>query len=121
MSETERKAKLTTAQEAYSKIKKGEDFAKVVSNYSEDYISAKKQGDLGWLKKGAIDPRFSEQLPAFETAFGYHIVKLIEGPKVVTRPFDAVKGDIRYQLRNKAKDAELKRLTSLVEIKKQGS
>lgn len=42
MGETERKAKLTTAQEAYSKIKSGKKFAEIAKSYSEDKISGKK-------------------------------------------------------------------------------
>ncbi len=127
MGEAERKAKLTTAQDAYSKIKSGKKFEDIAKQYSEDAISGKKGGDLGWLKEGAIDPRFSKKVfsmsagdvsEPFETAFGFHIVKLLEGPMVVKRPFEAVKGDISYQLRNQAKDAELKRLTSKVTIKR---
>ena len=53
----------------------------------------------------------------FETVFGFHIVKLIKGPKSIKRPFSAVEGDIRYQLRNKAKQAELKRLRSKMSVK----
>jgi len=127
MSEPERKAKLTKAQEAYSLIRSGKDFGEVAKKYSEDKISAKKGGDLGWLKQGSIDPRFSKTLfelkpgevsEPFETVFGFHIVKLIEGPQVVKQPFDAVTGDIRYQLRNEAKKAELERLLSKVKIEK---
>ena len=127
MGDTEKKAKSTSAQAAHSQLKTGKDFADVAKNYSEDAISAKKGGDLGWLKEGSIDKRFSDTVFAlkpgdtsepFETSFGYHIVKLIEGPMVVKRPFDSVKGDIRYQLRNKAKDEELKRLKGMVTIKK---
>lgn len=127
MSEAERKAKLTTAEEVYSKLKAGADFAKVADKYSEDRISAKKGGDLGWLQQGAIDPRFSKTVfsmkpgeisEPFETAFGFHVVKLIDGPLVVKQPFKTVEGDIRYQLRNQAKQAELKRLLSLTKIEK---
>jgi peptidyl-prolyl cis-trans isomerase C len=127
MSETERKVKLTTAQEAYSKVQAGQDFGKVAKDYSEDKVSAKKGGDLGWLKEGSIDARFSKTLFAlepgtftepFETPFGFHVVKLIEGPDVVKRPLSAVAGDIRYQLRAKAKQAELERLMSEVKIEK---
>jgi peptidyl-prolyl cis-trans isomerase C len=127
MSETERKAKLTAAQEAYSQILAGKNFAEIARDYSEDKISAKKGGDLGWLKEGSIDSKFSEVLfglkPAevsepFETPFGFHMVKLIDGPRIVRKPFDAVAGDIRYQLRNKAKKAELERLLSTVKIEK---
>ena len=127
MSETERKVKLTTAQEAYSKVRAGQDFGEIARDYSEDRVSAKKGGDLGWLKEGSIDPRFSKTLfelkpgdvsEPFETPFGFHVVKLVEGPKIVKRPFGAVAGDIRYQLRNKAKQAELERLVSKVKIEK---
>jgi peptidyl-prolyl cis-trans isomerase C len=127
MGETERKVKLTTAQEAYSKIRAGRDFGEIARDYSEDKVSAKKGGDLGWLKEGSIDARFSKTLfelepgavsEPFETPFGFHVVKLIEGPKVVKRPLSAVAGDIRYQLRNKAKQAELERLVGEVKIEK---
>ncbi len=125
MSEPERKAKLTIANEAWSKLKAGGDFKKIVDDYSEDRISAKKGGDLGWLKKGAIDPVFSKKIfemkkgdvsEPFETSFGYHIVTIIDGPKVVKKPFESVKGDIRYQLRQQAKQAELERLKSQAKI-----
>lgn len=126
MSEPERKAKLTTAQEAYSKISAGEPFEKIAQSYSEDKISANKGGELGWLKEGAIDKRFSEKVfsmkpgevsEPLETAFGFHVIKLIEGPTVVKKPFEAVRGDVRYQLRNEAKSAELKRLQETVKVK----
>lgn len=128
MTETERKVKLTTAQEAYSKIMAGQDFEEIAKNYSEDTVSAKKGGDLGWLKQGSIDARFSKKLfemepgeisEPFETSFGFHIVKVLEGAKTVKRPFEAVSGDIRYQLRNEAKQAEMERLMGMVEIEKE--
>jgi peptidyl-prolyl cis-trans isomerase C len=127
MSEAERKAKLTAAEEAYSKLKAGANFAKIAARYSEDKVSAKKGGDLGWLKEGAIDPRFSKTVfsmkpgeisKPFETAYGFHIVKVLEGPVEAKQPFEAVEGDIRYQLRNQAKAAEIKRLLSETSIKK---
>lgn len=127
MSETERQAKLTTAQEAYSKVRTGEDFAKVAEKYSEDKVSAKKGGDLGWMKEGSIGPVFSKTVfemepgtvsEPFETTFGFHVVKLLEEPKVVKQPFKSVEGNIRYQLRNKAKQAESERLMAKVKIKR---
>lgn len=127
MSETERKAKLTTAQEAYAKVHTGEDFAKVAEQYSEDKVSAKKGGDIGWIKEGSINKKFSElafTLEAgkisepFETPFGFHVLKVIEAPKEITRPLETAKGDIRYQLRAKAKKAELERLMEKTKISK---
>jgi peptidyl-prolyl cis-trans isomerase C len=127
MSEPERKARLTIAQEAYSKIRGGADFAKIAKQYSEDKVTAKRGGDLGWIKKGGIDPNFSRiafELKAgdvsepFETPFGYHIIKVLEAPRTVKRSFESMAGDIRYRLKNEAKQAELERLQAMVEIEK---
>lgn len=130
MTETERKAKLTVAQEAYGKLIQGTSFEEVAKNYSEDAISAKKGGDLGWMKEGSVDPKFSKTIfeleagkisEPFETPFGFHIVKVVDGPAVVKQPLDAVKGDIRYRLRNEVKTAEIKRLRGLVKVVKKDS
>lgn len=127
MGEAERQAKLTTAREAYSKIKAGSDFAEIAEQYSEDSTSRKKQGDLGWINEGAINKAFSQKVfsleagsisEPFESAYGFHIIKHIEGPLVVKQAFDTVKGRIRHQLRNESKDAEMTRLLALSEIKK---
>lgn len=128
MSEIERKAKHTRAHEAYSKLKADGDFSKIVSEYSEDSISAKKSGDLGWVNEGAIDPIFSKivfnQLKKgdiskpFQSSFGFHIVKLIAEPSIVKKPLERVKGDIRFQLRKKVKDEEMKRLMGSIKVVK---
>ena len=86
-----------------------------------------KGGDLGWIKEGSIDEKFSKTVLAlkegdvsepFETPFGFHVVTLIEAPQVVKQPLKAVAGDIRYQLRNQAKKAEMDRLLAEVKIEK---
>jgi peptidyl-prolyl cis-trans isomerase C len=127
MSEAERQAKLTTAQAAYSQIQKGEDFALVAKKSSEDTVSAEKGGDLGWLNEGSVDPEFSKKLFSMKagevsepllTPFGYHLIKMIEGPQLVKRPLESVEGDIRYQLRNQAKLAETERLMGTVKTKR---
>ena len=125
MSAEEMQAKRTIAHEVYSKLKAGEDFAAMVAQYSDDKISAEKDGDLDWIVEGGIDPVFSEKIFAmqegelsepFKTTFGYHVVKVLAGPQVVKQPFESVKGNIRYQLRNEAKQAEIKRLLSTVSV-----
>lgn len=128
-SDSEKQALQTKAQEIYSRAMAGEDFAKLAQEYSEDMMSAKQGGDLGWLQEGAIDPVFSntvfnmkegEVAQPFATPFGFHVVKVVEAPQVIKQPFEKVKGDIRYELRQQAKDAEMKRLLSLVKIEKKG-
>lgn len=127
MSDNERQALLTKAREAHSKLTSGVEFDAVVKEYSEDKVSAKKAGDIGWIKKGAIDPVFSEKVFAmkkgdisepFATTFGFHIVKLVDGPQVIQSSFEKVKGNIRYQLRQQAKQAEIDRILKSVEIKR---
>ena len=121
--ETERAAKRVKIQEAHSKLGTGADFAKIAEAYSEDKVSGPKGGDLGWVKEGSIHPVFSKTAfeiatgqvsPVFETSFGFHVLKVIEEPKVIRKPLKAVEGDIRYQLRAKAKGAEMDRLNGLV-------
>lgn len=129
MTDAELKAKLTQAHEIASLANSGKDFSELAAQYSEDELSAKKGGDLGWMKAGAIDASFSKE--AFElavgktsepvkTPYGFHILKVLEAPTVVKQPFDAVKGDIRYELRSQAKEAELKRLQGLVKVERKG-
>lgn len=128
MDEAQRKVKLTTAQEAYSKVKGGMKFAEAAERYSEDEVSAKKGGDLGWIKQGTIDQAFSDKAfslkagdvsEPFETPFGFHVLTVIEEPQVIRRPFEAVKGEIRYRLRNEHKDAEMQRLLAEIDIDKE--
>jgi peptidyl-prolyl cis-trans isomerase C len=127
MSEAERQALLTKAQEVYSRANAQEDFAALAEEYSEDQLSAKQAGDLGWLQEGAIDPSFSNKVFAMKTGelseplvtpFGFHVVKVIEGPQVIKQPFEAVSGDIRYRLRQEAKQAELDRLKQAAKIER---
>jgi peptidyl-prolyl cis-trans isomerase C len=127
MSDEERRARLTLAQEAYAKSKTDIPFEEIVVQYSEDTISAKQGGVIGWVKRGAIDKVFSERVfsmapneisEPFATPFGYHIVKLIEAPQTIKTPFEKVKGDIRYRLRQEAKQSEMERILASVRIEK---
>lgn len=127
MSEAERLAKQTKAQDAKVKVMTGQPFNEVAQALSEDKLSAKKGGSLGWLKTGSVSPEFSDlifnKLKAGEvsepilTTFGYHVVKLDEAPKTVKQPLEAVAGQIKYALKKEAKEAEEKRLKESVNVK----
>lgn len=127
MSDEERQARLTQAQEVYGKLASGGKFEDLAAKYSEDTVSAKNGGSLNWVKRGSIDPVFSERVfnmepgqvsEPFVTPFGFHIVKVLEGVQVIEAPFDRVKGDIRYRLRQSAKQAEMDRLLAEAEIER---
>ena len=119
MTDDEKNARLLKAKEAYMKIEQKVPFEELVEEYSEDKLSVSKQGDLGWLAQNAVDPVFSKKVfsmgpgeisEPFVTNYGYHIVKILEGPKVIKEPFDKVKGKIKYKLSQQAKQAEMQRL-----------
>lgn len=127
MSEEEIKALSTKAQEVHSRVTSDGDFEKLAAKYSDDKMSAKKGGDLGWITEGAIDPLFSKTTFAMKkdeisdpvrTPFGFHIIKCLDESKVEQKPFEKTRGTIRYELRQKAKQAEIKRLNSLIKIEK---
>jgi peptidyl-prolyl cis-trans isomerase C len=126
----EREAKLTAARDAHAKVLAGGDFAEVARALSEDRVSAENGGDLGWVGEGGIDPKFSEKVFAmkdgelsepFETSFGFHVVKVLDGVQTVRKPLAAVQGDIRHKLRAEAKAAEMERLLKAAKIERKAS
>ncbi|PVZ16346.1 MULTISPECIES: SurA N-terminal domain-containing protein [unclassified Pseudomonas] len=78
-----------------ARIAKGEDFATVARETSQDSGSAQKGGDLGYAGKGVYDPAFEEALYSLKqgevsqpvrSQFGWHLIKLlgVQAPKVPT-------------------------------------
>lgn len=119
MTEEEVKVVKLKAFEASSKLKSGSEFSDLAQSLSDDKLTSKKGGDMGWVKQGGIDPVFSDtvfSLKAGEisepvrSAFGFHIILLQESPKTIKAEFSDVKGEIRHRLKAKAKQAELDRL-----------
>ena len=69
------------------RILAGEDFATLAILYSEDPGSAKNGGELGFVSRTDLVPEFAGEAfnlkgkdvsPVVESAFGYHIIQLIE-------------------------------------------
>ena len=86
-SDEEKKKIKAKAEEILEKLKKGEDFAKLASEVSEDPGSKAKGGDLDFFPKGTMIPAFEEAAFSLkpgemsglvETEYGYHIIKLEE-------------------------------------------
>ena len=104
------KAKIQQIQE---RLKKGEDFAKLAKEFSQDPGSAANGGDLGFAGRGVYDPAFEEALYALapqqvsapvRTSFGWHLIKLqgVQAPEVPT--LASVRPRLEQQL--KAEDAD---------------
>ncbi|MCH7827897.1 MAG: peptidylprolyl isomerase, partial [Bacteroidetes bacterium] len=73
--------------ELRKRIINGDDFGMLAYMYSEDPGSAKENGELGFLKRGALVPEFEgvafslkgdDVSEMIETQYGYHIMQLIE-------------------------------------------
>jgi len=80
-------AALKKIQEVQAKVKKGEDFAALAKEYSEDPGSKENGGDLGFFSKDTMVPEFSKVAFALKpgqvsdlvkTSFGYHVIKVEE-------------------------------------------
>ncbi|MBY0426388.1 MAG: peptidylprolyl isomerase [Cytophagales bacterium] len=73
--------------ELRDRIKKGESFEALAEKYSEDPVSARQGGELGFWKRGELVPEYEaaafklkpgEVSDVVESIFGYHIIQLIE-------------------------------------------
>ena len=94
--------------ELLSKLKAGEDFAKLASAISEDPGSATQGGDLGWVTRGMMVPAFDDALFALnkgevsdvvESGFGYHIIKLEEIKGETPVSFEKKKAELVKELK----------------------
>lgn len=85
------------ADEVLKRALKGEDFAKLAKEFSEDPGSKDLGGDLGWVKAGTFVPEFDKAIfqdlkagqispKLVESQYGYHIIK-----KIAERTTDGVK------------------------------
>lgn len=125
MQEQQKSAKFSQAVDAHAKLAGGASFTKLAEQLSEDPLTAKKGGEIGWLQAGQIDNAIFEKAISMKkgevsepikTGKGYHIIMLLEDPAVEQRPSKEVKGEIQYRLRYQAKQAEMKRLLSEISI-----
>ncbi len=92
-----------------ARAKKGEDFAKLAKEYSEDPGSKDKGGlykdfGRGRMVKPFEDAAFNTPVgqisDIIQTRYGYHILKVINRKKE-TRPLKEVRGQIKAQLKQK--------------------
>lgn len=112
----QKKAALTKIKAAKARLDKGEDFAKVAQDVSDDAASKKKGGSLGEISKddkriarlglkNLIAPAFSlkkDQLSDFiETEKGYSLIKVTSDPTVTS--FEDAKKVLGFQLQSTVK------------------
>jgi peptidyl-prolyl cis-trans isomerase SurA len=92
--------------EISSKIIKGDDFAQLASQFSDDRSSGKNGGQLPWFGTGKMVPEFekvafelkndNDVSEPFRTPYGWHIVKRLERKGV--QSFDEVKSELKSKI-----------------------
>lgn len=99
---------LEKAQQVRQRLAKGEDFAKVAKEVSQDKLSAEKGGDLGFINKDAMEPNFANAAFAqakgdlsepVKTSFGYHLIKVTEIEPSATKSYESVREELAKNLK----------------------
>jgi peptidyl-prolyl cis-trans isomerase SurA len=123
MSPAEIEAQRKRAEEILERARKGEDFAALARQHSQD-PSASRGGDLGCFRRGVMVPEFEKAVFSLQkgeisgvikTKFGYHVARMneIRGSSIL--PFEQVKERIRMKL---TQDAMERQVTRWVEEQK---
>jgi peptidyl-prolyl cis-trans isomerase C len=115
------------AKDTLARIKKGEDFAKLAKDLTEDPPGKADGGDLGWFTKDQMVPEFSEAAfkldkgqvsDPVKTSFGWHIIKVEDKRKREAPPFDQVKDQIETFVTRKAQIELLNKLRQEAKIER---
>jgi hypothetical protein len=97
------------AVEVLKRVKAGEDFAELASEFSQGKY-AKKGGDMGFVRKGGLmqeievsveDLGVGEVAGPIWTMYGYHIVRLEEKAPPIQRKFEEVRKRLKKELEGK--------------------
>ena len=99
------------AKDVEARIKKGEDFATLAKELTEDPSGKEDGGDLGFFTKDQMVPEFADVAFAMKpgevsapvkTQFGWHVIKLEEKRSKPLPTFDEVKPQLEQYLAQKA-------------------
>ena len=106
---------LAKARTVYDRVRKGEDFAALARQFSDDAASASSGGDLGWALRGDFVGPFGDAVwdmkpgqirEPVRTEFGWHVIRLEEAEPDTTKSFE----DIRVQIEPEARRTEVEKL-----------
>src|SRR5258705_1199562 len=109
--EPSKKRAAALADSLYRRIMAKDDFGKLATKFSNDYISAATGGNIPDISVGQYDPAFEKMLwtlakdgavsKPFLTSHGFHIVKRVSLKPVVTNPNDKANlDDLKQRIMN---------------------
>ncbi len=112
-------AKQKVADAVAARVKKGEDFAKVAKEASEDPGSKETGGDLDFFTKDKMVPEFADAAFGMKkgdisdpvrSKFGYHIIKLTDRKDAETMSLEQVKPQLLAFLQRQKKQEEVSKM-----------
>ncbi len=115
------------AKDVEARVKKGEDFAKLASELTEDPSGKQDGGDLGFFTKEQMVPEFAtaafamkpgEVSQPVKTQFGWHVIKLEEKREKPVPTFDEVKPQIEQFLAQKAQAETVQKIREAAKVVK---
>jgi peptidyl-prolyl cis-trans isomerase C len=113
------KAAKAKAEEVDAKAKKGDDFAALAKEFSQDPGSAQNGGDLGFFSKGQMVPEFEkaawglkkgEVSDVVQTDYGFHVIKVTDRRAEGYAPIEEVRPQIKEYLTMQMTQQDLQKL-----------
>jgi peptidyl-prolyl cis-trans isomerase D len=98
------------AEEAHSKASAGEKFELLVPQYSDDFLTSTKGGDLGWITKGKKEKEFDDAVfglkgkgiaPLIQTEAAYYIVQVEDYKEKDLKKLEEVREQIETELKKR--------------------
>jgi peptidyl-prolyl cis-trans isomerase SurA len=105
------------AKSLLARAQRGEDFAKLAREYSEDTGTRAEGGDLGFIGRDILPKPLEELLFSMNVGDirgpvradrGFHIIKLVDKRAKDAKPFAEVQDDIRIRLRQREMERQTK-------------
>jgi peptidyl-prolyl cis-trans isomerase C len=115
------------AKSTLDRVKKGEDFATLAKELTDDPPGKQDGGDLGYFTKDQMVPEFADIAfkldkgqvsDPVKTAFGWHIIKVEDKRKRAAPQFDQVKGQLETYVTRKAQIDLLNKLRAEAKIER---
>ncbi|MDP1707804.1 MAG: SurA N-terminal domain-containing protein [Gammaproteobacteria bacterium] len=108
------------------RLRKGEAFAELAVEFSQDAASARQGGDLGFVARGVLPKTVEDALFALQpgavsepvqVAGGFHVLKLLEVQPASNKSFDAVRDQlVQDYRRGKAEQQYFEKLETLANL-----
>ncbi len=114
------------AQAIADRVKKGEDFAKLAAELSEDPTAKENKGDLDYFTKEQMVPEFSNAAFAMKkdeisnpvrSSFGFHVIKVTDHQQAGTVALEEVKPRLLAALKRQKQSQEFEKLVQSIREK----